>query len=179
MSAPPTAWPIVPRLICSRPWEPEFTNVEAKEGSLAWTTRSPPRLLEPEGPSEPSVSSKCETESPMFRAWSGSREIGGISKSSSPRLGVWKVCHRLRKNRMSTYLCVLNWVKTLLLSETTHRSGQERMVALSADAEITVVALWKLKRHVNNHGTNNQRSLRRFILIKDDWMFNLTLFSSE
>lgn len=108
--------------------------MDAKEGSLARTTRPLPRLLEPEGPSEPSVSSKWETGSLMFRAWSGSREMGGISKSSSPRLGVWKVCQRFREEIKKNYLATKEVTCTKLLSKSTHRCGQKRMVALSADA---------------------------------------------
>lgn len=99
LSRPP-AWPIAPRLSCSRPWDPEFTKVEAKEGSLASTTRLLTRLREPEGPlvpSDPSVNSKWDTASLMLRDGSGSREMGGISKTSSPRLGVWNVCYRRKK----------------------------------------------------------------------------------
>lgn len=100
--APPPAWPIAPRFSCSRPWEPEFTKVEAKEGSLASTTRLLPRLREPEGPpvpSDPSVNSKWDTASLMLRVGSGSRDMGGISKTSSPRLGVWNVCYMCRERQ--------------------------------------------------------------------------------
>lgn len=102
--APPPAWPIAPRFSCSRPWDPGLTKVEAKEGSLASTTRLLTRLREPEGPlvpSDPSVNSKWATASLMLRVGSGSREMGGISKTSSPRLGVWNVCcmwKRIKKN---------------------------------------------------------------------------------
>lgn len=76
--------------------------MEAKEGSLASTTRLLPRLREPEGPpvpSDPSANSKWDTASLMLRVESGSREMGGISKTSSPRLGVWNVCYMCRKRQ--------------------------------------------------------------------------------
>lgn len=76
--------------------------MEAKEGSLASTTRLLPRLREserPPVPSEPSVNSKWDTVSPMLSVGSGSREMGGISNSSSPRLGVWKVCCMLTEEQ--------------------------------------------------------------------------------
>lgn len=87
----PPDWDMTPRLRCSRPWEEALTKVEAKEGSSPSTTALPgtPTLLG--GPGSDS-SPKWDTTSDTVRAVSGSREMGGISNSSSPRLGVWNVC---------------------------------------------------------------------------------------
>lgn len=156
LSRPPTPpWPIAPRLSCSRPWDPEFTKVEAKEGSLLSTTRLLTRLWEPEGtpvPSDPSVNSKWDTASLILG--SGSREMGGISKTSSPRLGVWNVCYMWGKKEtirvqfsvevitetQHCFSCRLNWP--------THLSRQKR-VARSTDGEITVAAFRKLKQSIS------------------------------
>ncbi len=173
--APPPAWPIAPRFSCSRPWDPEFTKVEAKEGSLASTTRLLTRLREPEGPpvpSDPSVNSKWDTASLMLRVGSGSREMGGISNTSSPRLGVWNVCCMWRKTRNNG--SVRNDLKhtckhqhsedvlvrcTAMLFGSTHLRGQKG-VARSADGQIAVAALWKLKQTVSIQLSNVQ--LRHF-----------------
>lgn len=89
---------MTPRLRCSRPWEEALTNVEAKEGSSPSTTALPgtPTLLG--GPGSDS-SPKWDTTSDTVRAVSGSREMGGISNSSSPRLGVWNVCRAQRAEK--------------------------------------------------------------------------------
>lgn len=91
----PPDWEMTPRLRCSRPCEEELTNVEAKEGSSPSTTALPgtPTLFG--GPWSDS-SPKWDTTSDTVRAVSGSREMGGISNSSSPRLGVWNVCRAQR-----------------------------------------------------------------------------------
>lgn len=84
-SVPLPCWPITPRLRWSRPCDGLLTKVEANEGSSPPTTALPG--TPPVGP--PSDSSpKSDTPS----AESGSSEMGGISNSSSPRLGVWNVC---------------------------------------------------------------------------------------
>lgn len=79
-SVPLPCWPITPRLRWSRPCEGLLTKVEANEGSSPPTTALPG--TPPAGP--PSESSP--------KSESGSSEMGGISNSSSPRLGVWNVC---------------------------------------------------------------------------------------
>lgn len=95
-SALPPVWFMTPKLRCSRPCDCVVTYVEAKEGSVPpttafWVRPSAPRELP--APPELSVSSsKWASTSSTVRAESGSREIGGISNSSSPKLGVWKVC---------------------------------------------------------------------------------------
>lgn len=75
---------------CSRPCEGLLTYVEAKEGSSPSTTAFPGTTTLSEGPASDS-SEKWDTTSDTVRAESGSREMGGISNSSSPRLGVWNV----------------------------------------------------------------------------------------
>lgn len=64
--------------------------MEAKEGSSPSTTAFPGTTTLSEGPASDS-SEKWDTTSDTVRAESGSREMGGISNSSSPRLGVWNV----------------------------------------------------------------------------------------
>lgn len=77
----PPACASAPRFRWTMTWDPELKKVEANEGSLASTTMLLTRLRDP-------GVSKWDTASLMFRAESGSREMGGISKTSSPRLGV-------------------------------------------------------------------------------------------
>lgn len=89
----PPDWFITPRLRCSSPCDGVPTKVEAKEGSFPSTTEFPGTTTLSECPVSDS-SPKWETTSDTVRAESGSREMGGISNSSSPRLGVWKVWRR-------------------------------------------------------------------------------------
>lgn len=84
--APPPDWLMTPRLRCSRPCEGALTKVEAKDGSSPSTTALRGTTTLSAGPASDS-SPKSDTVS----AESGSREMGGISNSSSPRLGVWNV----------------------------------------------------------------------------------------
>lgn len=86
----PPDWLITPRLRCSSPCEGALTKVEANEGSSPSTTAFPGTTTLSEGPVSDS-SPKWDTTSDTVRAESGSREMGGISNSSSPRLGVWNV----------------------------------------------------------------------------------------
>lgn len=86
----PPDWLMTPRLRCSSPCEGALTKVEAKEGSSPSTTALPGTTTLSEGP-ESDSSPKCDTTSDTVRAESGSKEMGGISNSSSPRLGVWNV----------------------------------------------------------------------------------------
>lgn len=96
--APPPAWDMTPRLRCSKPCAEALTKVEAKEGSSPSTTELPGMLTLLGGPGSDS-SPKWDTTSDTVRAVSGSREMGGISNSSSPRLGVWNVCRAQRVER--------------------------------------------------------------------------------
>lgn len=86
----PPDWLMTPRLRCSSPCEVALTKVEANEGSSPSTTEFPGTTTLSEGPVSDS-SPKWETTSDTVRAESGSKEMGGISNSSSPRLGVWNV----------------------------------------------------------------------------------------
>ena len=86
----PPDWFMTPRLRCSSPCEGAFTKVEANEGSSPSTTAFPGATPPSEGPLSDS-SPNWDTTSDTVRAESGSKEMGGISNSSSPRLGVWKV----------------------------------------------------------------------------------------
>lgn len=81
---------MTPRLRCSNPCEGALTKVEANEGSSPSTTALPGTTTLSEGPVSDS-SPKWDTTSDTVRAESGSKEMGGISNSSSPRLGVWNV----------------------------------------------------------------------------------------
>lgn len=83
----PADWLMTPRLMCSSPCEEALTYVEANDGSSPSTTEFPGTTTLSEGPVSDS-SSKWDTTSDTVRAESGSKEIGGISNSSSPRLGV-------------------------------------------------------------------------------------------
>lgn len=64
--------------------------MEANEGSSPSTTAFPGTTTLSEAPVSDS-SPKWDTTSDTVRAESGSKEMGGISNSSSPRLGVWNV----------------------------------------------------------------------------------------
>lgn len=86
----PPDWLMTPRLRCSRPCEGALTKVEANEGSSPSTTAFPGTTTLSEGPVSDN-SPKWDTTSDTVRVESGSKEMGGISNSSSPRLGVWNV----------------------------------------------------------------------------------------
>lgn len=82
--------------------------MEAKEGSSPSTTAFPGTTTLSDGPVSDS-SSKWDTTSDTVRAESGSKEMGGISNSSSPRLGVWNVWIDARYNtNLSHHLWKIN-----------------------------------------------------------------------
>lgn len=82
--------------------------MEANEGSSPSTTAFPGTTTLSEGPVSDS-SSKWDTTSDTVRAESGSKEMGGISNSSSPRLGVWKVwVDRRCEANLLRRLCKIN-----------------------------------------------------------------------
>lgn len=120
-------WLMTLKFRWSIPRDDGFMKVDAKEGSFPPTTEFLARPLPTPGPLElPACSAsspKWASTSSMVRAESGSREMGGISNSSSPKLGVWNVCYGGGKdiqeklvysklNSMQTVWVFMHWSKS-------------------------------------------------------------------
>lgn len=90
-------------------------KAEAKEGSFPPTTGLLARLFPTPEALELSACSasspKWASTSSMVSAESGSKEIGGISNSSSPRQGVWNVFYNKKINNVNINWYIINtWV---------------------------------------------------------------------